>query len=567
MSTVEEIKSRLGILELIESYIKIEKAGTSFRARCPFHNEKTPSFYISPDRGSYYCFGCGAKGDIFSFVQEFEGLDFVGALKMLADKTGVTITYDKSENYSEKDILFKILEKTTTYLEQNLNSNVSVKNYLQSRGLSEESIKKWRLGYVPDGWRNILDFLVKSGFSTSDIEKTGLIKKNDRGDYYDRFRDRIMFPIFDPSSRVIGYSGRTMKKDTDEAKYLNSPETVLFDKSNILFGYNFAKQSIRKNNFSILVEGQFDVLMSHQAGYSNTVATSGTALSESQVDLLRRLSDRLVIAMDGDGAGFRASQKAWELALQKGIDVKMAYMDSKEDPADVIKDNPERWKDIIKNSIHIIDFIIAKIKSTEYKDSRAIMKAVSEKVMPYLALIPSKLEQSHFIKSISSKFSIAEEVVWQDMDSYDSEVVSEKENETSDDSSKLDKFAVLKQIVGIILWQEKSSSPVIDTQVVRKKVEDIVGEKNFSKIFQSPNIDEIVFQVERLYSTEESISKLMDELLENLRKKVLEYRRQILKTELKKAEDMGDSEKEKEILQKISDISKDLGGIMTKFYK
>lgn len=567
MSTVEEIKSRLGILELIESYIKIEKAGTSFRARCPFHNEKTPSFYISPDRGSYYCFGCGAKGDIFSFVQEFEGLDFVGALKMLADKAGVTITYDKSENYSEKDILFKILEKTTTYLEQNLNSNVSVKNYLQSRGLSEESIKKWRLGYVPDGWRNIFDFLVKSGFSTSDIEKAGLIKKNDRGDYYDRFRDRIMFPIFDPSSRVIGYSGRTMKKDADEAKYLNSPETVLFDKSNILFGYNFAKQSIRKNNFSILVEGQFDVLMSHQAGYSNTVATSGTALSESQVDLLRRLSDRLVIAMDGDGAGFRASQKAWELALQKGIDVKMAYMDSKEDPADVIKDNPERWKDIVKNSIHIIDLIIAKIKSTEYKDSRAIMKAVSEKVLPYLALIPGKLEQSYFIKSISSKFSIAEEVIWQEIDSYDSEVVSEKENETVDDPLKSDRFAVLKQIVGIILWQEKSSSPVIDTQVVRKKVEGLVGEKNFTKIFQAPNIDEIVFQVERLYSTEESISKLMDELLENLRKKVLEYRRQLLKTELKKAEDMGDSEKEKELLQKISDISKDLGGIMTKFYK
>jgi len=567
MSTVEEIKSRLGILELIESYIKIEKAGTSFRARCPFHNEKTPSFYISPDRGSYYCFGCGAKGDIFSFVQEFEGLDFVGALKMLADKAGVTITYDKSENYSEKDILFKILEKTTTYLEQNLNSNVSVKSYLQSRGLSEESIKKWRLGYVPDGWRNILDFLVKSGFSLSDIEKAGLIKKNDRGDYYDRFRDRIMFPIFDPSSRVIGYSGRTMKKDTDEAKYLNSPETVLFDKSNILFGYNFAKQSIRKNNFSILVEGQFDVLMSHQAGYSNTVATSGTALSESQVDLLRRLSDRLVIAMDGDGAGFRASQKAWELALQKGIDVKMAYMDSKEDPADVIKDNPERWKDIIKNSIHIIDFIIAKIKSTEYKDSRAIMKAVSEKVLPYLALIPGKLEQSYFIKSISNKFSIAEEVIWQEVDSYDSEVVSEKENETVDDPLKSDRFAVLKQIVGIILWQEKSSVPSIDTQVIRKKVEDLVGEKNFSKIFQTSNIDEIVFQVERLYCTEESISKLMDELLENLRKKVLEYRRQLLKTELKKAEDMGDSEKEKELLQKIIDISKDLGGIMTKFYK
>lgn len=576
-STVEEIKSRLGILELIESYIKVDKAGNSFRALCPFHNEKTPSFYISPDRNSYYCFGCNAKGDIFSFVQEFEGLDFLGALKLLAERTGVEIKYDNSGDKSERELLFEILEKVTQFFQSNLEKNSVVKEYVLGRGVTEETIKNWRIGYVPDGWRNIFDFLTKLGYKAPDIEKAGLIKSKGDGSYYDRFRDRAMFPISDPSGRVVGFSGRTMKKDSDEAKYINSPETLLFNKSQILFGYNFAKQSIRKNDFSILVEGQFDVILSQQSGYRNTVATSGTALAEFQIDILRRLSNRLVIAMDGDGAGFRASQKAWKMALEKGMDVKIASMDSKSDPADIVKNNPNDWRGIIKKSVHIIEFLINRLKALEEKDERSLQRKIVSEIIPYVAMIPSKIEQSYFVKMIVNQFSLSEDVVWHEVNTFvpvnDSDDISSGVNKNSDDYSnvqadhKHDKFAAAKELIGIILWQEKVPDSKIDLVVLKERLKKIIGEKNLQHILESPNVEELIYQAENLYGKENKLENSVEELMRSVSRKVLEYKREFLKKELRKASLERDSEKEKECLQKISEISKEIESVVTIDYK
>ena len=285
-TSVQKIKERLGIEEVVSSYIKLDRAGANLKAKCPFHNENTPSFFISPDRGSYYCFGCGAKGDIFTFVEEFEGLDFRGALKLLADRAGVSLESfnpKDEKNQSEKEKLYEAMEEATKYFENNLKNNAEVLEYLKSRGLNEKSIKDFRIGFAILDWRKLYDSLRSKNFSDSEIERAGLAKKPDDQSkaMYDRFRGRIMFPISDSSGRIIAFSGRIIVDDGKSAKYLNSPETPIFNKSSVLFGIDKAKDAIRKNDFSILVEGQMDLILSHQAGFKNTVASSGTAMTDS----------------------------------------------------------------------------------------------------------------------------------------------------------------------------------------------------------------------------------------------------------------------------------------------
>ena len=310
MSTpVEQIKERLGIADVVGSYMKLERVGSSLKGKCPFHNEKTPSFFVSPARGSYYCFGCQAKGDIFTFVQEFEGLDFIGALRVLAVRAGVTLTKIDPKVRSEYARLYLCLEKATRFYEETLISNTEASEYITSRGLKQETIKDWRLGFAPSDWRQLFDYLLKEGFKTEEMEKVGLIKvahQTDTGGhavsapkkYYDTFRGRIMFPIRDSAGRVIAFSGRILPRldDGKTGKYINSPETILFSKSEVLYGFDRAKLVIRQKDAAILVEGQMDLLMAHQAGFENTVASSGTALTEQQLVRLKRLSENLLLS-------------------------------------------------------------------------------------------------------------------------------------------------------------------------------------------------------------------------------------------------------------------------------
>src|SRR3990167_6310938 len=284
-SPVDKIKEKISIEDVVSSYIKLERAGANLKARCPFHNEKTPSFFVSPDRGSYYCFGCGASGDIFTFVEEFEGLDFKGALKLLADKAGVVLEIYSKENKeekSEKEKLYEVMEETAEFFEKNLAANKPAQEYLKSRGLEEKTIKDFRIGYAILDWRTLYDYLKSKNFSDKEIELAGLAKKPEDKTkaMYDRFRGRVIFPMGDSSGRIIAFSGRLLVDDGKSAKYLNSPETPIFNKSSVLFGIDKAKESIRKNNFSILVEGQIDLVLSHQAGFRNTVASSGTAMTD-----------------------------------------------------------------------------------------------------------------------------------------------------------------------------------------------------------------------------------------------------------------------------------------------
>ncbi|HJL55626.1 MAG TPA: DNA primase, partial [Candidatus Paceibacterota bacterium] len=412
---VEQIKEKLGIVDVVGQYIKLEKAGSNLKAKCPFHNEKTPSFFVSPARNSYYCFGCNAKGDIFSFVEQFEGVDFTGALKILGEKAGVQIVYERQDIRDEKSRLHSIMEDATLFFEENLNKQKKVLEYLKKRGLDDKTIKTWRVGYSPDSWSSLYEHL-KGKFNTDEINKAGLIKKSEKGgDYYDRFRGRIMFPISDNSGRIIAFSGRIFKDNENEAKYINSPETQLFSKSKILYGYDKAKFSIRKLNFSIVVEGQMDILLSHQALFTNTVALSGTALTEEQVGLLKRLSGNVVLAFDSDSAGVASSGKSAMLMLSLGMDVKVTHLKQGEDPSDVLNRSKDEWKKAIRNSKHIVDFYLDILRDS-IDDKRKLRLKVGQTVLPYIKVISNKIDQEHFISVVAHRLGVAEDAVREEVE-------------------------------------------------------------------------------------------------------------------------------------------------------
>ena len=557
-SPVQQIKERLSIEEIVSSYIKLEKAGANFKAKCPFHNEKTPSFFVSPDRGTYYCFGCGASGDIFSFIEEFEGLDFKGALKILAERAGIPLVQYSKEKEGEKEKLYRAMEEATKFFEKNLAENKKILEYLKSRGLEEKTIGDFKIGFSLLDWRTLFEYLKSKGFSDKEIELAGLVKKTEKG-FYDRFRGRIMFPISDSSGRIIAFSGRIFEDDGKSAKYLNSPDTPIFSKSAVLYGLDKAKESIRKNNFSILVEGQMDLILSHQAGFRNTVATSGTALSDATVSkenvvsnlgLLRRLSGNIILAFDADRAGFNASSRAGKIALSFGMDVKVVSMSEGIDPASLIsQDGTDAWRTAIRNSKHIIEFLLDKILNSHKEDMRKVGREIREKILPYVDSIESAIEKSHFIKIISNKSGIAENALLEDLKKVQSELKFETEEiRTAKENveKKMRKDPIERRLLGIAFWQENIQDKTIDPELIFQKLDKA---KEIYKDIE----EDLIYEAEEFYSNSENLQKDVDEMLLNIEE---EYLNEELNKKMVELNNFKNKKEEMEILKKINEIIK-----------
>lgn len=517
-SPVQQIKERITIEEVVSSYIKLDNAGSNLKARCPFHNEKTPSFFISKDRGTYYCFGCGASGDIFSFVEEFEGLDFKGALKLLALRAGVELGSFSKEQNSEKDRLYLVMEEATKFYIANLENNKEAQDYLKSRGITDKTVKDFRLGFIKDDWRLLYNYLKTKGYLDEEIEKAGLAKKSEKG-YYDRFRNRIMFPISDSSGRVIAFSGRLFVDDGKSAKYLNSPETPIFKKSAVFYGLDKAKNSIRNNNFSILVEGQMDLLMAHQTLYKNTIATSGTALSDSEfskenivsnLGLVRRLSNNIVLAFDGDNAGIKATERAGKIILSLGMDVKVVVLPKDIDPADLIlKDGESSWKDAIKNSKHLIMFLLEKVIEESFGDSRKIGLAVKDKILSYIDILPSAIEKSHFLKKISEATMISVSALEEDLKRVEKEQKSERQEieQMIENSNKMSrKDHIERDLSGIAFWQQSLAKPIIDFKFIFEKLGEVYKKYEDDR-------ENLIFKAELSYTDSQNLDKNVNEML------------------------------------------------------
>ncbi len=566
-SPVEQIKARLSIEEVVSSYIKLEKAGSNLKAKCPFHSEKTPSFFVSRDRGTYYCFGCGASGDIFSFVEEFEGLDFKGALKMLAERAGVRLQGYSKERIDEKDRLYQAMESAAEYFAGNLSKeNIE---YLKSRGLEEKTIKNFRIGFAKDEWRGLYENL-KINFRDVELERAGLIKKTE-GKLYDRFRNRIMFPISDTSGRVIAFSGRIVGEA--EPKYLNSPETPIFSKSAVLYGLDKAKSSIRSNNFSILVEGQMDLILSHQALYRNTVATSGTALSDREpskenavtnLGLVRRLSNNIILSFDGDKAGLNATKRAGKIALSLGMDVKVAALPEGMDPADLIcHSGVPAWKEAIRNSKHIIEFLLEKVLQNSGGDSRKTGRLVKEEILPYVAALQSAIEKNHFLKKISDATGISFAALEEDFKTLEKEEKSENykiEEAVENTNTMRRRDYIERKLLGIIFWQ-KSLGNNIEADKTLSELSEITG-KDSKEILESAQggKEDLIFEAEVFYGNA-SAEKDAAELLQNLRREYLKEELGRKMRELHISEEAKDREKSGQLMADLAEINKKIQNI------
>lgn len=412
---VQKIKDQLNIVDVVSAYVELHKAGRNFKGKSPFTNEKTPSFYVSPDRGMYYCFSTSQGGDIFTFIQAMEGVDFKEALKTLAQKANVELVPISPKNKDQRDRLYVVMEAATQFYQNKLVNAKSPQDYLASRGLNTKTIESWKIGFAPgppdNGWSPLKDFLLQKNFTENELLKAGLIKISDNGRAsFDVFRNRIVFPLFDQTGRVVAFSGRTIESGSDIPKYVNSPETDLYKKSELLYGYDRAKQGIRTLGFSIIVEGQFDVVMSHQSGYANTVAVSGTALTLFHVQQLERLSTKVVLALDSDKAGLAAVKRAADLMLRRGLDVKITSMPKGQDPADMVSGDVREYKKAIGYSLHVIEFLIKNLLEQNL-DERTFKLKARDEIIPYIALLPNHIDQDHFETKLAESLKTTKEAI------------------------------------------------------------------------------------------------------------------------------------------------------------
>ncbi|HFC10587.1 MAG TPA: DNA primase [Candidatus Kaiserbacteria bacterium] len=412
-NTVQEIKEKISIIDVVQPYVKLVRTGKYWKGLSPFNKEKTPSFFVSPERGTYHCFSSGQGGDMFTFIEKMEGVDFKGALSILAEKAGVEVKYERggSKDNSRIDRMREAVARAEQFYAQLLVPDGDAYVYAKKRGITEKTINEWGIGYAPEGWRRLLEMLTAESFSTDELVMAGLIKEADAkpGTFYDRFRNRLMFPIRDTAGRTVAFTGRALSED-DPAKYLNSPETDLFKKSEIIFGMNKAKDAIRTRGFALLVEGQMDVIHCHQAGFTNAIALSGTALSSRHVELIKRYADNLMLVFDGDKAGLSATKRSAELALFAGMHVKAVALPDGKDPADLISADAKEFSTRVAEARSVIEFFLSTLSAKE-TDMQKLVQLVEKKVLPLVKAVKSPLEREHFVGVVAHALATTSEAV------------------------------------------------------------------------------------------------------------------------------------------------------------
>jgi len=428
---VEQVKSKIDIVEIIGEKVVLKKAGRHFKGLCPFHSEKSPSFIVSPERQSFKCFGCQIGGDVISFLEQYDGMSFLEALEMLAKRVGITLeSYRPTSQDSYKKKLFEIMSLASEYYHFLLTkhrSGEAGREYLKMRGIGADAIAQFHLGYAPAQWRSVSDYLInKKKYAPEDLEAAGLVISKQRTansiqqspHYYDRFRGRVIFPLKDHKGVVVGFSGRTLSKDEKEAKYINSPETMLYSKSRLLYGLWENREYIRKANEIVLVEGELDVIPSWQANVKQAVAIKGSAFTSEQAQLMARYTKNVIMSLDSDSAGQEAIKRAVVVAENMDLSIRVVQVTGGKDPGDVATANPRNWREMVKSSVLYWDFLISSAFEKNDPKTGTGAKAISGEVIPALSLIANSVIRAHYVRDLSTKLGVPEESIYSEIERF-----------------------------------------------------------------------------------------------------------------------------------------------------
>lgn len=574
---VSEVKDRTDIVEVISTYLTLKKAGSNYKANCPFHSEKTPSFMVSPERQSFKCFGCNEGGDVFTFIEKMEGLDFYNSLKLLAEKAGIqlksqSIRYGNTEHTADKKTkIFEINEWAKKVYHKILVGHPKAekaREYLKKRGLTQETIENFEIGYAPQSWDFLLRFLRSKKYLDNEIIESGVAIRGEQGKIFDRFRGRIMFPINNPMGNTVAFTSRILEDDGKSAKYINSSESPIYVKGKTIYGLDKAKMAIKEAKVAVMVEGNMDVISCHQAGFKNVVAVSGTALTLDQLKILVRYAPVIAFSFDADTAGQTAMKRAIRMAMQNDISIKIISMpEAFKDPDEAINADPRNWAKAVKDAKPALQYWIDSSAGETPVMGIEDKKRIAKEILPVIKIIYSDIEKEHYVKYLSEKLSVSEQSLIEAME----KTKADKEFGQNDNSptAKPEKLSTAEQIFGL-LWAnpELLGSNIEEFKKlgsVETKYEDLIQQIGSGKIEREkikPERQAIydqlaILALENIDSEDdESAAKELKYLLSRQKSDSLEDVKAEFAAKIRAAEQSGDRSKLKELLEEFSRLIK-----------
>ncbi|NLZ96994.1 MAG: DNA primase [Candidatus Magasanikbacteria bacterium] len=587
---IQQIKDKIDVADLIGEYIQLKPAGANKKGLCPFHNEKTPSFMVSSERQNWHCFGCGKGGDIFSFIQEMEGMEFVEALRYLANRAGIELSNRRSEvDNNQKNRIKQINKEAARFFYNFLIKMSTAKDalkYLEERGIKLETIDEWQIGFIPEQWDLLTQYLLKKGFAVDDLVASGLTIRKEgtesggvRG-FYDRFRGRIMFPIRDVHGEVVGFTGRILvEKENSGGKYVNTPQTIVYDKSRVIFGLEKAKQEVKTKDLVVIVEGQMDAIACHQAGMKNVVASSGTALTEEQIKLLQRYSKNINMAFDVDDAGQNAAKRGIDLAIEAGMRVRVIRIPEGKgkDPDECLKKNPDIWFEAVNNAQDVMDWYFSKVFSkkdiTNYQEKQ---QAVDE-ILLEIARIPYAVEKDHWLRKLSEIVRVDVVVLRDDL----KRVATKKNvNKLNSAEKKLESEKIIKKDPLALLLERLLALilkyPFLREKLLKSGLEKIIEESIFNSLYElikkeytleeiknqvkaedKKNLDILLLQSEWEFSNflEEDAKKELENIIVLIKTRWKRKKNEELKIKIAQAAKNNDREKENALIAEWTQIN------------
>jgi len=584
MDQIDEVRRKTDIVELISQYVNLKKAGRNYKGLCPFHEEKTPSFMVSPERQIFKCFGCQTGGDVFGFLMNKETMEFGEALRFLAQKSGVELKDFRPSGVQKlKERLLEVNHLAGEFYHYLLTEHKSGKEgleYLLNRGVIKDSIRLFKLGYSPNEWEGLSNFLTKKKrYKLQELEEAGLAIKGNSGRFYDRFRGRIMFPLFDHRGRIVGFAGRVLEKEVKEAKYVNSPETVLYHKSAVLYGLEITKEAIKKANRAIVVEGELDLISSYQAGVKNVVAIKGSALTEEQIELLKRFCENLSLALDSDSAGDAASRRGIELAEKAGLNVRVIRVKEGKDPDECARKSARLWKDSVKEAVPIYDFYLESgLKRFGVKTIEGKRKLIGE-MAKILGKIENEVIKDHYIKKLAKvlgaeETSVSLEVEKAGLNRPRESQVSEIKSESMPRQARLEEY-----LLAMILQSESEVKNLV-AQVDPEMLGETVSRKILEKLkewfekkkeweinkFVKSLAEELVSKVDaaylldlgRLVEDRDKLNKELERTLTEIKRLQLKQKLEDLSGLISQAEKVKDKVKSSKLQKEFREMAKGL---------